>query len=129
MKLLALFFLSFFSVIIFSSKSFAKWEFLTIDLNIKTFYLDFERIRKVDNLIYFWVLTDNPKIDEYGELSTITYREGDCRLFRDRDLDVRGFTGNMGKGIMKQYKPETKEFETPFPKTVNERILNVICNQ
>ena len=92
-------------------------------------HADYERIRKVDNFIYFWVLTNSPSIDKFGELSAIYYREGDCKLFRDRDLEVRGFTKSMGKGIMKQYKPETTEFETPFPNTVNERILKVICNR
>ena len=117
-----------FFCVMFSSNSFAEWKWFIADVKDKNFYLDFERIRNVDNLTYYWVLTDFPKVDEYGELSTITYREGNCRLFRDRDLEIRGFTKNMGKGIMKEYKPKTKEFETPFPGTVNEEILKAICN-
>ncbi len=128
MKKLSIILILLFSVM-FSFNCFAKWEYLTRDINDNTFYLDYERIRKVDNFIYFWVLTNFSSIDKFGELSTIYYREGDCKLFRDRDLEVRGFTKSMGKGIMKQYKPEITEFETPFPNTVNERILNVICNR
>ncbi len=113
----------------FSIPSYGEWKEFDMDINGKTFYLDYDRIKKVDGFFYIWILVDFPKPDRDGDLSVITYRMVDCKLFRDKDLHIRGYKKLMGKGNWVEYKPETPNWESPFPNTINESILNSICNR
>ena len=49
--------LSLIFAIMFSLPSYAKWTQVTKN-STATFYVDFERIQKVDGYVYFWDLTD-----------------------------------------------------------------------
>ena len=85
MKTLLTIFTLVFTVII-SSPSFAKWKKMTEDNVGNTFYVDFERIRKHDGYVYYWVLEDLLKPDKDGDLSYRNYLQGDCKLFRVKIL-------------------------------------------
>ena len=72
--------------LMFSSTSFAGWTKVTKGELGDTFYVDFERIRKHDGYVYYWVLTDYLRPTAQGHLSTTKYCQGDCKLFREKVL-------------------------------------------
>ena len=79
MKKLTLIFTLLCSTVMFSSNSFAEWEKLKKNsVDGDTFYVDFERIRKHDGYVYYWVLEDLIKPDKDGDLSYRNYFQGDC---------------------------------------------------
>jgi hypothetical protein len=112
--------------VVFSSPSFADWTKLFVDMNGNTNYLDFGRMRKVDGYVYSWVLKDLLKPDKDGDLSYKGYYQGDCKLFRLKDLSVSYHKEPMGRGTGKpQHIPPKWSF--PAPNSVNELILKSIC--
>ncbi len=117
-----------FSLII-TSVSYAEW---TLTAEGKgggdSYYVDFERIRKVDGYHYFWMLVDLVKPDKDGDLSIKNYRQVDCKLFRFKDLQFEGFKASMGAGSGKSYGIKTKEWSYPTPGSVNEIVLNEVCS-
>ena len=56
-----------FSLTMFASTSYAEWTKVDESVDGDTFYVDFERIRKVDGYVYWWSLRDYSKPDKYGE--------------------------------------------------------------
>ena len=98
MKKLTLVFTLLFSTVMFSSASFAEWTKVSTNVKGNTLYMDFERIRKHDGYVYWWVLTDLLKPTKSGTFSYKAYSQGDCKLFRFKDLSFYFYKGPMGKG-------------------------------
>jgi hypothetical protein len=113
----------------FSSSIFSEWKEISKTVNGSTFYLDFERIRKHDGYVYYWFLVDFLKPDEDGDLSSKSYQEGDCKLFRTRDLSFVNHQQSMGRDIGKSYNTKNPEWAYPSPNTLNEIMLKIVCDQ
>ena len=58
MKKLTLILTLLFSTVMFSSTSFADWTKVNEDVKRNTYNVDYERIKKVDENVYSWDLTD-----------------------------------------------------------------------
>ena len=118
-------------LLMFSSPSYAKWTKVVTDVGGNTFYLDFERIRKVDGFVYWWQLTDFLKPNQYGHFSGKSYRQGDCKSFRWKILSWSLHKEPMGGGT--GYTPpvpkEHKDWKYPPPDTVDETILTKVCSR
>ena len=114
----------------FSSTSFAGWKEVTEggeSVNTgDTFYVDFDRIRKHEGYIYFWVLHDYLKPITNNNLSAKNYKQGDCKLFRYKDLSWIFHKEPMGGGIGNPETPDNK-WRYPSPNSVNEGILKSVC--
>ena len=95
-----------------------------------TYYVDFERIRKHDGFVYYWTLSDYLKPTKTGTFSGRVYHQGDCKLFRYKYLSDSYFKGQMGKGDYNSgsNKPD-KEWTYPSPKSIAEKILNLVCSR
>jgi len=95
-----------------------------------TFYVDFERIRKHDGFVYWWQLTDFLKPTKNGRLSSKIYKQGDCKLFRDKILSDTYYNTPMGRGEVASgsNKPE-KDWSYPSPNSVMEYILKSVCSR
>ena len=52
--------------LMFSPPSYAEWTKVSEDVDGNTFYVDFDRIRKVDGNVYYWGLTDYFKPNKVG---------------------------------------------------------------
>ena len=120
--------LSLLFAIIFSLPSYAKWTQVTKN-STATFYVDFERIQKVDGYVNFWVLIDslNPT---NGVLSTTMNYQGDCRSLRYAILSGSRYPKPMGKGKMKSTRTlDSPEWHTPQPTSETETILKSVCSQ
>ena len=116
--------------VMFSSTSHAKWtEIITFDEE-NTFYVDFERIRKNDGYFFFWRLRNYAKPDEWGDRSSKEYIQLDCVAFRFKRLTIAFHTQPMGYGTPSTLveKPEIG-WKYPSPNSVNEIILNSVCNR
>ena len=127
-KLLALTTLIFSLTMIFASTSFAEWTKVSKDW-LGTFYVDFASMRKVDEYVYFWRLSDFLKPDTDGELSYKIYTQGDCNLFRYKVLSVSAHKQTMGEGTGEVAEP-VKVLEGwihPPSNSAIERTLKKVC--
>ncbi len=114
--------------VMFSSTSFAGWTKVTKN-STATFYVDFERIQKVDGYVYFWVLIDSLHPTN-GVLSTKMYYQGDCNSLRYAILSGSRYPKPMGKGKMKSTRTlNSPEWHTPQPTSVTETILKSVCSR
>ena len=100
-----------------------------VDGNGNTVYVDFERIRKLDGYFYWWVLVDQLETDEYGTLSSKSYSQVDCTLFRYQILTFSFHKEAMGEGIGDVSKPggKMKSWLYPPPDSGQEFILKTVC--
>lgn len=127
MKKLILIFTLLVSTLMFSSPSYAEWT--KVSEYGDTFYVDFERIRKVDGYVYFWTLSDYLKPSESGTLSYKFYKQGDCKLFRYKDLTGISHKESFGGGTGDSYSPKNPEWSYPPPNSINESILKKVCSR
>ena len=113
----------------FPSASYAEWTKVAESEKGDNFYVDFERIRKHGGYVYFWELLDYLKPDKWGDLSSKSYKQGDCKLFRYKVLDDSFYTEPMGQRTpsTSSNKPD-KEWRYPSPNSVREAILKSVCD-
>ena len=118
-----------FSTVMFSSSSYAGWTKVGEDVNGKTFYVDYERIRIHDGYVYWWDLQDYLKPTSQGHLSAKTYNQGDCKLFRLKKLRLSIHKEPMGGDTGGTLNEPDKEWTYPSPNSVNETVLKQVCNR
>jgi hypothetical protein len=114
--------------LMFSSTGFAGWTKVG-ESSGGTFYVDFEKIRKVDGYVYYWTLTDNLKPTNTGTLSSKIYHQGDCKLFRYKYLSFSHHKEPMGGGTGKTSNPKNPDWRYPPPNSAMETILKSVCSR
>ena len=117
--------------VMFSSTSFSGWTKVSEDFDGgSTFYVDFERIRKVGGYVYYWQMTDYLK-PKNGYFSSKFYIQGDCKLFRMKDVSALFYKEPMGKGPGLDVEIQGKygNWKYPPPNTAGEEILKLVCGQ
>ena len=119
--------LTFLLSLMFSSPSYSDWTQVTVNVNGNTCYVDFERIRKVDGYVYYWDLTDYLKPTKSGWLSIKTYSQGDCKLFRYKDLSESYHKEPMGRGNGDRDSPKNPKWKYPPPNSSGETVLKTVC--
>lgn len=115
--------------LMFSSASFAEWTKVTEDAEGNTFYVDFERIRKVDGYIYYWMLRDLLKPDANWSQSYSKYYQGDCKIFRVKLLSWASHLDPMGRGFGSPNSPDNPIWNYPRPESVEENLLEEACSR
>ena len=116
-----------FSLMFSSSTSFAGWTGVSENVDGDTFYVDFERIKKHDGYVYYWVLSDYLK-PLLGDLSAKAYYQGDCKKFRYKYLSDSYHKGQMGGGeISLTSNTPDKDWNYPPPDSSTEIVLKVVC--
>lgn len=113
-----------------------KWTWVAKNTNGETFYMDFESIEERDGYVYYWMLTDNFKPTEFGDMSYQTYYQADLAggdwadrdQFRTRILDGSFYRSPMGKGAPSSSlsRPD-EDWEYAPPNTTAESILKTVC--
>ena len=126
MKKLALFIGLFVSAVI-SSPSFADWARIAENTTGNTFYVDFQKIRQTDGYVYFWLLNDYGSESEWGYLSSTAYVQGDCNLFRYKNLTWSIYKQPMGVGDNPVSIKPPDEWLSPSSNQSDEIILEIIC--
>ena len=117
--------------LMFSSTGFAEWTEVSSNMGEQnTYFVDFERIRKVDGFVYFWTLSDYSKPLE-GTLSTKIHWQGDCKLLRNKVLSFSSHKEPMGGGTGQTFPvPEShKDWQHPPPKSSHEIVLKTVCSR
>ena len=114
--------------VMFSSTSFAGCTAAFKGNSGDIYYVDFERIRKHDGYVYFWVLQDYAKPrDEF--LSFTIYLQGDCTLFRFKTLTGSLYRKPMGMGPRETKNYPNSEWSYPPPNRSTEYILEHVCSR
>ena len=118
-----------FSVLLSFSSS-AEWTKVGINTDRTTYYVDFERIRKVDGYLYYWQLMDylQPLGQEF--LSAKIYIQSDCKVFRYKWLTLTYHKLHMGKDVGINDKPvkEQQGWKYPSPNSIGEIVLKSVCS-
>ncbi len=112
-----------------TTNSFGAWTKVAESERNDSYYLDFERIRKVNGNHYVWLLSDYLKPSTEGTLSAKTYREVDCALFRYKVLSYIFYREPMGQGTPDQSDPINKDWRYPSPNSIDEKMLSTICRK
>ena len=96
-----------------------------------TYYVDFGRIRKHDGYVYFWRLRDYLKPEKDGDLSSKVYYQGDCKLFRMKNLSFSFHKEPMGGGIgdIPPIPKKHQSWKYPSPNSLNEIMLKTVCSR
>ena len=117
-------------VLMFSSTSFADWKKVSEDVN-GTAYVDFERIKKHDEYVHFWQLTDYLKPSEQEILSIKKYIQGDCKKFRYKWLNFWFYKEPMGEGNAggRGLREGNEGWKYPLPDTSIEIALKSVCQR
>ena len=116
-----------FSILV-SINSYGDWKWIGDNVNSDNYYIDFEKIKKVDGYKYYWFLTDLLKPDEYGDFSYIGYVQGDCILSRYMYLSEFYYNQPMGKGKVTTNNRENPKWSYPPPDSLNEHMLEEVCD-
>ena len=116
-----------FSIMMFSSSSYGEWERLEIKNIQNKYYIDFDKIEKVDGFVYWWDVTDflKPTPEEY--LSVRGYKQGDCKLFKFKNMTFFFHKDAMGKGVGDFYVPPER-WNIPPQGTISEIAMKAVCN-
>jgi len=118
----------------FSFPSFGEWTKLgnIVSANMEhkgIDYIDFKSIRKSGDYIYYWILNDFKEPKKIGHLKSLSmsyYFQGDCKMYRFKNLSISVFTKNMANGLSKDV-PGSAEWIFPNPNTNFIRWLNIAC--
>ena len=138
MKKLTLIFTLLFSTVMFSSPSYAEyfsspshseWTKVNKDSDGNTNYVDFESIREKNGYVYWWILSDILKPTIQGHLSSKTYNQGDCKLFRVKYLSWIFYIKRMGGETANSGGPKNPQWDYPGPNSVMENILRAVCSR
>jgi len=116
-----------FSLLI-SFNSFGDWKWIGDNANSNDYYIDFEKIKKVDGYKYYWFLTDLLKPDKDGDFSYVSYVQGDCKLSRYMNLSEFYYKQPMGEGKVTTNTPENPKWSYPPPDSMNEYLLEQVCD-
>ena len=127
MKHLTLILTLFFSTLMFASPAYADWEMTGENENGTTFYVDFDRMRKNNGYTYYWHLVDRLEPSGTGILSYQVYNQGDCEMFRFKNLSFSFHKQPMGEGSGNADSPPNPEWMYPPPKTPLEMLLKEVC--
>ena len=102
---------------------------MTEGLDGTIFYVDFERIRKVDGYVYYWFLSDYLKPStNLNLLSSKTYNQVDCKVFRFKVLSYVYHKQPMGRDIGETSEPYNKNWRYAEPNDSHEYLMNLVCN-
>ena len=113
---------------LFSTTSWGDWSYVAKNVSGDKYYYDKDRVRKSGKYLYFWKLVDVIK-PVYGDLSSTTYIELDCSIFRYKTLKVQTYNKSMGKGKMILGFTPPDDWNYPKPDSSTEFMYKKICGE
>ena len=116
-----------FSTLMFASPAYADWQKVVESESGTTYYVDFDRMRTNGGYVYFWQLGDYLEPNKYGTLSDKVYNQGDCEMFRFKNLSFSFHKQPMGEGSGNADSPPNPEWMYPPPNTPIEIMLKRVC--
>ena len=120
------------SSVLFSSPSYGEW---THSFTHPKFgydvYIDFDKIKKRGDNVYFWTLTDFLTPDSMGDMSFKQLVRGDCNNFYYSRLTSTGYKLPMGEGYGEDTRISKNSQNDEHPSTTGNKMKSVIksvCN-
>ena len=111
-----------------SFSSYGEWSYIGENDNGESkYYIDLKTLRKIDDYVYYWNLIDFDKLDEFGNMSNVSYSQGDCGITRVKMLTAVSYKKPMGEEAVDTYTAPNPEWEYMPPYTVGEFLLNTSC--
>ena len=116
-------------ILLFPLPLFAEWTFVTKNASGESFYVDFDRIKKHNGVVYHWALYDYLEQKSSGVFSSKLYIKVECKLVRRKVLRDVHYTGQMGEGTIRHSSniPD-KEWRYTSPESVDEKITEKVCS-
>tara|TARA_B110000438_G_C15714845_1_gene607009 strand:- start:47 stop:430 length:384 start_codon:yes stop_codon:yes gene_type:complete len=108
--------------LIFSFNCNADWVQFGGSDNGNIFYVDLEKVKKIEEYVYWWQLIDK----KYGSPSLKFYIQADCKKFRVKILSVYNYKESMGRGEAENIKPPDN-WAYPPSNTPGEKSLKAVC--
>ncbi len=122
-------FTQFVIMIIASTSVMAEWEL--VDLGGATrVYVDKSTIRKKDNLLKMWIMTDFVSPQQFEEkplLSVKMLYEFDCTDETNRVAFQVGYSEHMGKGNVVGSENNNAQFEPNVPESIGVKLSEIAC--
>ncbi len=114
--------------LMFSAASWAEWTEVaeSADKSSVT-YVDFDRIKKVNGLVYYWGLKDYLEPGDTGTMSTKTYHKADCETMREMWLSFSSYKLPMAEGAATYTFTPDPAWDYAQPASVGETTLNAVC--
>tara|TARA_Y100001934_G_C12047461_1_gene629122 strand:- start:329 stop:724 length:396 start_codon:yes stop_codon:yes gene_type:complete len=112
----------------FSSSSFSGWTEVLEDEAGNTYYVDFEKIRKIEGHIYVWSLLDRYRPNHVGYFSTQIYWKIDCAVSRFKILRYSFHETRMGNGNGTPLIAKHPVWVYPASNSSTELIVKSICS-
>jgi|APSaa5957512535_1039671.scaffolds.fasta_scaffold69499_2 hypothetical protein len=119
-----------FSLLI-SFNSNALWWFPIVDsTDGDSYFIDIDTIKSHNNSVFYWRLKDYLRPNNYGALSSATYYEGDCSIYKIRVLSFVFYEKSMGEGDGDQSAPlgDNGDWRYPSPSSVDKVLLDYVCD-
>jgi len=113
--------------LMFSAGSWAEWTAVIESADGSRDYVDFDSIRKVNGLVYYWEITDNLEPDEWAIMSHKRYYKADCETTRTMQLSVSTYKLPMAEGNAYDTWTPDPEWKYAQPDSVLEATLLAVC--
>ena len=113
-------------------KADAEWTLMFTESSLDEtfdvdFYVDVKTIRKHDGYVYFWTLYDFGKPIK-DSLSLSGYWQGDCNIFKMKELTLIKYKEPMGGGASDEEPlDKNSKWRYPLPSSPMHEILNFTC--
>ena len=108
---------------------FGKWEKIG-ETSRGIMYLNLKSVKIDQGYVYYWEMRDTFLQNKWGYKSGIVKKVSDCSLLRYKILSDRFYEDFKGKGkILKSSDTPDTEWRYPRPGTINEQIINFICQE
>ena len=117
------------STLMFSAGSWAEWTVVAESsrTGART-YVDFDRIRKVNGLVYYWQLRDYLEPNKHGVMSTKLYHKADCETMREWELSFTAYKLPMAEGTGETLPPDPDpKWDYAQPDSILEGTLQAVC--
>ena len=111
-----------------SFNSYGDWDEVGEDTEGITSYIDTDTIKKHEGYIYYWVMSDYLKPNEYGTFSAKAYIQGDCGVLKIKYLSYIFYKQPKGEGIGATFTPSNSKWEYPTPESSGGVKLNYVCD-
>ena len=103
----------------------ADWKHIYQDKKSDNWYIDFTKIQRVNNHVFYQTLVDHSNNKKFP--SSITHNQGDCKTFEWKVTHISFFSNNMADGFL-----STKKTNHNFQKIEDDSILGyllgIVCN-
>jgi len=112
-----------------SFNSYGEWTEVA-EGDSATAYTNIDTIKERNGYAYWWQLSNYLKPSQYGDMSSISYKQVDCALNRYKTLSISYYKRHMGEGTGNTAPESTLDNEWHYmpPGTVGEVQIEHGCS-